>query len=237
MLADVTLRELVDMSASSMSTSSNGSEQKKIYVTLAGLPLSFHFEWPFRRSTSGADFFFLHADIRLENSAGLHAPVAVNLSATVREVLPSLEPKDVENPVISALRKEVDRRQLEFVKSGKLVPVQFSSRHYDFKRSKWMFGKASDDDIALLLMRKTYWQTRLVGGMVWIADLAEVLYVETSAEHLLDLARKLEIQGLIKLEGEQAAATPLLMEQAAKFEVDMHAALEELEKKHAFERG
>jgi hypothetical protein len=232
MLADVTLRELMDMS-----TSSNGSEQKKIYVTLTGLPLSFHFEWPFRRSTSGADFFFLHADIRLENSAGLHAPVAVNMSATVREVLPSLEPKDVENPVISALRKEVDRRQLEFVKSGKLVPVQFSSRHYDFKRSKWMFGKASDDDIALLLMRKTYWQTRLVGGIVWIADPAEVLYVETSAEHLLDLARKLEMQGLIKLEGERAAATPLLMEQAAKFEADMHAALEELEKKHAFERG
>ena len=237
MLADVTLRELVDMSASSMSTSSNGSEQKKIYVTLAGLPLSFHFEWPFRRSTSGADFFFLHADIRLENSAGLHAPVAVNLSATVREVLPSLEPKDVENPVISALRKEVDRRQLEFVKSGKLVPVQFSSRHYDFKRSKWMFGKASDEDIELLLQRKAFWQTRLVGGMVWIADPAEVLYVETSAEHLLDLARKLEMQGLIKLEEEQATPTPLLMEQAAKFEVDMQAALEELEKKHAFERG
>jgi hypothetical protein len=231
-LANVTSRELVDMSASS-----NGNEQKKIYVTLTGLPLSFHFEWPFRRSTSGADFFFLHADIRLENSAGLHAPVAVNLSATVREVLPSLEPRDVENPVINALRKEVDRRQLEFVKSGKLVPVQFSSRHYDFKRSKWMFGKASDEDIELLLQRKAYWQTRLVGGMVWIADPAEVLYVETSGEHLLDLARKLEMQGLIKREGDQATATPLLMEQAAKFEVDMHAALEELEKKHAFERG
>jgi hypothetical protein len=123
------------------------------------------------------------------------------------------------------------------VKSGKLVPVQFSSRHYDFKRSKWMFGKASDEEIALLLMRKAYWQTRLVGGMVWIADPTEVLYVETSAEHLLDLARKLETEGLIKLEGERATATPLLMEQAAKFEADMRAALEELEKKHAFERG
>ena len=218
-------------------TAGSGGGPKRIYVTLTGLPLSFHFEWPFRRSTSGADFFFLHADIRLENSAGLHAPVAVNLSATVREVLPSLEPRDVENPVINALRKEVDRRQLEFVKSGKLVPVQFSSRHYDFKRSKWMFGKASDEDIELLLQRKAFWQTRLVGGMVWIADPAEVLYVETSAEHLLDLARKLEMQGLIKREGDQATATPLLMEQAAKFEVDMHAALEELEKKHAFERG
>jgi len=210
---------------------------EKTYVTLSGLPLSFHLEWPFRKSTSGADFFFLHADIRLEGSAGLHAPVAVNLSATVREVLPSLEAKDVEGPVINALRKEVDRRQLEFVKSGKLVPVQFSSRHYDFKHNKWMFGKAGEDDIALLLARKVYWQTRLVGVAVWVGDPTEALYVETSVEHLLDVARKLESQGLIKLDGERATANPSLMEQAAKFDADMRAALEELEKKHAYERG
>jgi hypothetical protein len=47
----------------------------------------------------------------------------------------------------------------------------------------------------------------------------------------------LESQGLIKLEGEWAMANPSLIEQAAKFEADMLAALEELEKKHAFERG
>jgi hypothetical protein len=211
--------------------------EKMTYVTLSGLPLSFHLEWPFRKSTSGADFFFLHADIRLEGSAGLHAPVAVNLSATVREVLPSLEAKDVEGPVINALRKEVDRRQLEFVKSGKLVPVQFSSRHYDFKHSKWMFGKAGEDDIALLLARKVYWQTKFVGGTVWVGDPTEALYVETSVEHLLDVAKKLESQGLITLDGERATASPSLMEQAAKFEADMRAALEELEKKHAYERG
>ena len=58
----------------------------------------------------------------MENSDGLHAPVAVNLSATVREVLASLDPKDAEAPVINALRKEVDRRQIEFVKSAKLKP-------------------------------------------------------------------------------------------------------------------
>ena len=218
-------------------TAGNGSGQKKIYVTLSGLPLSFHLEWPFRKSTSGADFFVLHGDIRLENSEGLHAPVAVNLSATVREVMPSLEPKDAEEPVINALRKEVDRRQLEFVKSGKLVPVQFSSRNYDFKRNKWMFGKASNEEMALLVARKVYWQTRLVGGAVWIGDPADALYVETSAEHLLDVARKLETQGLIRLEGQSATANPSLMEQAAKFEADMRAALQELEKKHAYERG
>ena len=36
------------------------STAKSIYVTLAGLPLSFHLEWPFRKSTAGADFWFMH---------------------------------------------------------------------------------------------------------------------------------------------------------------------------------
>ena len=178
----------------------------------------------------------LHGDIRLENSEGLHAPVAVNLSATVREVMPSLEPKDAEEPVINALRKEVDRRQLEFVKSGKLVPVQFSSRHYDFKRNTWMFGKASDEEMVLLVARKVL--ADAVGGRGGVdRGSADALYVETSAGHLLDVARKLETQGLIRLEGQSATANPSLMEQAAKFEADMRAALQELEKKHAYERG
>ena len=80
---------------------------KKIWVTLSGLPLTIALQWPFHQSTSGADFWVLHADVQLENSDGLHAPMAVNLSATVREVLPSLEPRDVEAPVINALRSAI----------------------------------------------------------------------------------------------------------------------------------
>ncbi len=193
--------------------------------------------WPFHKSTSGADFWVLHADIRLENSSGLHAPVAVNLSATVREVMPSLEPKDAEAPVINTLRKEVDRRQIEFVKSGKLVPVHFSSRHYDFKRNKWVFGKASDDDVRLLIARKVYWQTRLAGGPVWIGEPADALYVEASVTHMLEIARSLASEELMTLEGEWASANAALMAQAEKFEADMRIAVAELEKKHAFERG
>jgi len=218
-------------------TEGNGTEQKKIYVTLAGLPLSFHLEWPFHKSTSGADFWVLHADIRLENSNALHAPVAVNMSETVREIMPSLEPKDAEAAVINALRKEVDRRQVEFLKSGKLVPVQFSSRHWDFKRNKWVFGKASDEQISLLLARKVYWQTRLVGGNVWIGDETEALYVEATPDHLAHTAKQLMDQGLIRMQRSYATATHALIAQADKFESDMREASAELEKKHAFERG
>ena len=220
-----------------MVDSGTDATKKTIYVTLTGLPLSFHFEWPFHQSMSGADFWVLHGDIRLENSEGLHAPVAVNLSVTVHEVLPSLEAKDTEAPVINALRKEVDRRQIEFVKSGKLVPVQFSSRHYDFKRKRWVFGKAGDPEMEALVARKVYWQTRLVGGTAWLGDPTEALYVETTPAHLLDAARKLAEQGLMTVEGERAAANASLMAQAEKFEAEMQKAVEELDKKHAYERG
>jgi hypothetical protein len=218
---------------------SGAGETKKIWVTLGGLPLTISLEWPFHRSTSGADFWVLHGDIRLEGSEGLHAPVAVNLSATVREVLPSLEASDTEAPVINALRKEVDRKQIEFVKSGKLKPVPFSSRHYDFKRGKWVFGKATDEVIATFLERKVYWGTK-VGGeeRVWIGDPTDAQYLESTPGHLLEVAgRVVAGDGLVRMDGEFAVGTAGLMGQASQFEDAMRVAVEELEKKHAFERG
>jgi hypothetical protein len=235
-------------------------QQKKIWVTLSGLPLTIDLEWPFHRSTSGADFWVLHGDIRLEGSDGLHAPMAVNLSATVREVLPSLEPKDAEAPVINALRKEVDKRQVEFLKSGKLKPVAFSSRHFDFKRQKWVFGKAADDVIATFMERKVYWETKLKSNSphsrqerekdgalsadssssvkVWIGDPTDAQYLEATPGHMLEVAGRLVAgDGLVRMEGEFAIATAGLMGQAERFESAMRMAVSELEKKHAFERG
>jgi hypothetical protein len=210
---------------------------KKIWVTLNGLPLRFRLDWPFHASTSGADFWVLHADIALVGSEGLHAPVAVNLSQTVREVLPSMEPKDVEAPVINALRKEVDKRQIEFLKSGKLLPVPFSSRHYDFKRQQWVFGKATDEAMAEFVERKVYWQTKAGSGRVWISDPTEAQYLQTTPEHLLQIAARVAADGLLRIDGEYAEATPGLTNQAERFESARRAAVEELEKKHAYERG
>jgi hypothetical protein len=228
------------------------SNPHRIWVTLTGLPLSFHLDWPFRASTSGSDFWVLHGDIRLEGSAGLHAQVAVNLSQTVREVLPSLEPKDAEAPVINALRKEVDRRQIEFVRSGKLLPIAFSSRHYDFKRQQWVFGKATDEATAEFLEKKVFWETRLgtptapngvasgsvPAQRVWIADPAEAQYLQSTPQHLVEIAARLvAAQGLLRTDGDWAEAAPGLMSQSQRFENLRQQALEELEKKHAFERG
>jgi hypothetical protein len=220
-----------------MSTAIPTPISKTIYVTRTGLPLSFKLEWPFRRATSGADFDVLHTEIALENSDGLRALVAVNLSVTLREVLPSLEPNDTEAPVINALRKEVDRKQTEFAKSGKLVPLPFSSRFYSFKLKQWVFGKASDEEIARLIERKVYWQTRLVGGDVWLSDPTEALYLDTTVARISEIGAGLAAQGLFTLAGGNATALPALMDQNNRFESEMAAAVLQLEQKHAFERG
>jgi len=223
---------------SDMSThASNDASAETVYVTLTGLPLAMKFDWPFHQSTSGADFFVLHAHVRLEGSGGLTAPVAVNMSATVREVFASLESKNTEAPIINAIRKEVDRRQLEFVKSGKLVPLQFSSRHYDFKRNQWAFGKAEDATIRTFLERKIYWQTKLHDGEVWLGDATEAQYLQTTTDHLAEVANQRATAGLITLARRYATALPALMARDEEFEGARRAALEELEKKHAFERA
>jgi hypothetical protein len=210
---------------------------KTIYVTRTGLPLSFKFDWPFRRATSGADFDVLHAEITLEASENLHALVAVNLSATLREVLPSLDPTVTEAPIINALRKDVDTKQIEFLKSAKLVPLPFSSRHYNFKTNQWIFGKASDEEIAHLIERKVYWQTRLVGGDVWLGDKTEALYVQTTTDHLAEIAARLAQRGLFTMARRYASALPALMNHNDRFQKEMAEAVRQLEEKHAFERG
>lgn len=220
-----------------MSTPTQTPTPKTIYVTRTGLPLSFKLDWPFRRATSGADFDVLHTVITLENSEGLRALVAVNLSVTLREVLPSLEPKDTEAPIINALRREVDHKQTEFVKSGKLVPLPLSSRHYSFKLKQWVFGKASDEEIARMIERKVYWQTRLAGRDVWLGDPTEALYVDTTTDHIAEIAAGLAQQGLFTMARRYATALPALMDQKDRFESEMAAARQQLEEKHAFERG
>lgn len=221
-------------------TQTSSGQKGKLYITLAGLPLTIALNWPFRPSGGGADFFVLHGDIRLENTDGLHVPVAVNLTQTVREALPSLESGDIEGPVINALRKEVDNRQLEFLKSPKLLPVSFSSRFYDLRRKQWTFQHASDAELTEFVRRKIYWENKLAGsGKSWLAEPVDLLYLGATTDRMLEAARRLAGEGFIRFQdGEESAGpTDALLAQSQRIEAEMRLAHAEIEKKHAFERG
>lgn len=225
------------MPTQSSDINQTGTSSGTVFVTLSGLPLLIDLKWPFHQASSGADFYVLHSDLRLADGSGLHALAAVNLSLTVKEVLPSLDPQYTEGPIINALRKEMDRKQLELLKSPKLVPVHFSSRYYDFKRQKWAFPAANNDEITQLLLRKVYWTSQTGKKEVMIADPIDALYVNSTVEHLREIAQKLAGQGLIKLSGDLATPTDAMAKHAESFQTDMKTQLEELQQKHTFERG
>ena len=64
------------------------------YMTLHGLPLSFgKFNWPFHASTSGADTFLVHGEVRLEDgeASPLHSKVSASMTVTFAEIVPAPE--------------------------------------------------------------------------------------------------------------------------------------------------
>jgi len=200
------------------------------YVTLEGLPLAFgQFQWPFRRSTSGADTHILHGEIRLADGAAhnLHAKIAASVTLTFAEIVPSLEQPFAETFIYNAVRKLVDLGQLEFVKSGNRQPVPVTTRYYSRWQKKFLFTESTDAERLQYLLRKVYWLSGVLGEgkPVWIADPRDAQYLNTTAEDLLRMAGHEEGEGLVELDGEFAAATPKLMEQADEYRANMEAAL------------
>ncbi len=218
--------------------SETGKETTRFCVTLQGLPLTITLQWPFQASTAGADFFVLHGDIRLEDGRGLHALVALQMTRTVREVLPSLEPEHTESPAVNTLRKAVDHKELEFLRSPKRLPVPLSSRAYDFRRNRWAFAEAGADAVREFVARNVFWKTigrGAPGERVWLTDPVDLEYLNTAAGAVLEQARALG--GLLRMEGEYAYATDQLNAGAERMRDSARRAAEELERKHAFERG
>ena len=225
-----------------MRTQRSQNPNPDAYLTLAGLPVPIQMQWPFHGSGSGGDFYLLHGAMTLQDGSGLHAEVAVQLSQTFKEQLPSLERADSESAVVNALRKELDRKQLELVKSGKKQPVPISSRHYNIKNHKLVFAKADDAQIREFLQANVFWLAYKLGGdkrdaKICIADAYDADYLGTTAADLLEIAKALASEGLLKLEGDSAGATDALIARSGEFESKMHAALGALHAKHAFERG
>src|SRR5262249_8075105 len=130
---------------------------RNAFMTMIGLPVSIELEWPFHPSTSGADYNVLHGTLRLEDGGPLHAQVSVHLTEVVHEQLGSLAREHTESLVINSLRKEIDRKQLELLKSGKRQPVDVSSRYFDLKRKRFANTPAGDDQIYTFLRRKIFW--------------------------------------------------------------------------------
>src|SRR5215469_4820002 len=200
------------------------------YVTLAGLPIAFgKFQWPFHRSTSGADTYIVHGEMHLADgvSQQLHAKLAASVTVTFAEIVPAMEQPYAESFVYNAIRKTVDLGQLEFLKSGNRQPVPVTTRFYSRWQKKFLFTETDDSERLAYLLRKVYWLSGVLGEgkPVWIADPQDAQYLNTSEADLLRMANDEAGQGLMSVDGEFAAATPGLMARAAEFQARLDAAL------------
>ena len=199
------------------------------YVTLAGLPISFgKFQWPFHRSTSGADTYIVHGEMHLADGVqSLHARVAASVTVTFAEIVPAMEQPYAESFVYNAIRKTVDLGQLEFLKSGNRQPVPVTTRFYSRWQKKFVFTETNDEERLAYLLRKVYWLSGVLGESkpVWIADPRDAQYLNTTEADLLRMAGHEAGEGLMTLDGEFAAATPALLAQAERYRADLQAAL------------
>jgi hypothetical protein len=213
------------------------SDQKLNYVSIRGIPLNFKLEFPFHPSTSGADYHVLHGLVTLEDGSGLHAPVAVHMSQTVKESLPGVDEKSALGPAINAIRKAVDTKDIEFLKSDKRQPIPLSSRAFSLITRKFTFQNPNDDQLLAFLKRSIYWRAKLGEKKINLADPVEALYLTRTPEELVEVGKKLAAQGLITVDGNFASATETLMSQAAAIQSETQQALDEINAKHAFERA
>ncbi|HUB19421.1 MAG TPA: hypothetical protein VL990_12350 [Acidobacteriaceae bacterium] len=200
------------------------------YVTLAGLPVSFrNFAWPFHRSTSGADTYIVHGTLHLEDGtqSPLHALVSASMTVTFAEIVPAPEQPYAETFIYNAVRKTLDRGQLELLKSGNRQPVPVTTRYYSRWQKKFFFTDTDDRSRMDYLALKVYWLSGVLGQNqpVWIADPRDAQYLNTTTAELVRMAADLSGQALLKIDGEYASATPALQGRGGDYHAKLQAAL------------
>lgn len=207
-------------------------------VSLHGLPVRIDMDWPFHPSEGGSDWYVVHGRVNLADGGALHAELALNLSQTVREALPSLDGDLAFWVSINTARKALDDKQLQLLKSGKRQPVPVSSRSYSIRRQHFMFWSAAPEQVKDFVARKIFWGG---GEPVLIADPCDAQYLGAAdpqmMEKLMDTAKVLAAAGRAELSGDSARATDAMLRDAESFHAAKDQAVEELHMKHAFERA
>jgi hypothetical protein len=202
------------------------------YLTLHGLPLSFaKFTWPFHASSSGADTFLVHGEIRLEDGEPslLHAKIAASMTVTFAEIVKAPEQPFAESFIYNAVRKTMDQGQLELVKSGNRQPVPVTTRYYSPWQKKFNFNDTKEPQRQEYLAAKVFWLSGVLGEgkPVWLADPRDAQYLNTTVAELNKTAQALAGEGLIRLAFDTEFATPTeaLMGHRARYVAEVAQAL------------
>jgi hypothetical protein len=204
------------------------------YTTLSGISLTFAIDFPFSRSTEGGDYQFVHVHTNGGVDSAVEANFSVHLTHTVAVNIASLEFIITEPLVINAVRKFVDAKQAVFYPAGKhpldLQVVNIDSSNYEYKTKRFVFQKATDDQIAAFLKRKVYWvgfRRGSQGTRACIAASYDAQYLGVSRERLQQCAAILAASGFFQLDpsGVYASAGANLLLEARNLDRERDAFL------------
>lgn len=209
--------------------------QPELYVTVEGLPLRFTgFQWPFHRSTSGADTYLVHGTVWLADGteSPLHTKVSASMTVTFAEIVAAPEQPYAEDFIYNAIRKTFDYGQLELLKSGNRQPVPVTTRYYSRWQNKFLFTDATEDQREQFLARKAFWLSGIPGGSapVWLADPRDAQYLNTTEDQLRKDATALAEAGLVSVPDAAgfAAATPVLLRKEPEYRAELAAVLDSI---------
>ena len=202
------------------------------YVTLHGIPLNMNLNFPFHPSAGGADYFVLHGNVALADGSGLYAEVAVHMSQVLKEVV------NVDGPMavaaaVDSIRKTVDTKDIEFLKSTKKQPVHLSSRMWSIVQKKFTFHNATEEQVERFLEQKAYWTKKVTGNNSLLEDNNEALYLGVTQEKLNEIAKQMAAKGTIQLSNGKIEPGKL---DGAAIEKRTTEALAAIAAKHEFER-
>lgn len=203
------------------------------YVTLYGIPLNFNLQFPFHASAGGADYYVLHGNVALADGAGLFAEVSVHMSQVVKEAVQGVDESATVAAAINAIRKTVDTKDIEFLKSSKKQPVHLSSRMYSIVEQRFTFHRAGDSEMREYLKSKAYWTHKVASSAATVSDAIDALYLGTTTEKLREVARQLASEGSVRVEDERITPNNL---NGSEIEEKTRKALADLQSKHEFER-
>ena len=154
----------------------------------------------------------------------------------MHDLLPAPDPDTALPYVINVVRKVVETKDLEFLKSGKRQPIPLSSRFKNIKQNSWRFMTPNEAEVKDMVRRTVFWVGHKLGRTrVNIADEINAVYVATRKSKLLDMGLELASEGWIELDGHYAVASQKMLGAAAQFEKEEQEALAMLQQKHAFE--
>ena len=208
------------------------NQRPDCFLTLTGLPLSFgRFAWPVHQSTSGADTFIVHGEVRLADGqeSVLHAKVSASMTVTFAEIVPAMEQPFAESFIYNAVRKTMDQGQLELVKSGNRQPVPVTTRYYSAKQKRFVFNDTTEAQRSEYMAAKAFWISGVLGGgePVWLLDPRDAQYLNTTPAELRATVEGLASEGLVRLAADVEFATPTeaLLGLRPKYLADVQEAL------------